>query len=518
MSDGKEAKVRISLFSTLKREGFVEADKSIKAVGKTATDATAAMGGVFNEVQQMDGALGKVAGGVAKVGSAFQQLGMIGGVVAGVQIALDSWVNHMKDAAEKMVDIATKAAAKAKDRLQNAITARAREVDESLKNTVGLAEAAIRRLDRLAAAQAKISQANAQLDMSRGEKTIADIQIEKLNRMIREQTEAGKAMVAAQYDVKIAEEKYAQAVTQGEAQRRKAEAELDHADERRLELESKVAEAKSHLAVATQAEADAAVLDAAAQKQFAAKRELAENLLAQAEEELANQQAAVKVAESNLEAVSIETSRRRDEANAQIAQTKAAEAELARAAKEQAEKLEERRLLEDELYETNRQYQTKMEELTATIADAKRKQEEIIKSQENTKSGMERDKARSSQTGREYDYQTDANGNVAAFEDWQRAQRWAERQKRDNARADRAAAQGEKQLDDLRRRRDEGENLSERERKRLEDLEKWDSERKGTMREDERIRKATEEMQKLDREHLAVVKDIRKRIDALTIK
>lgn len=514
-----ESRIKFSLFSSFKGKGFDEAEKSLKKISSTTDKAHHTMSGAISELSKMDGQLGNVARSVGQVSHAFAQLGMVGGIIAAAQIAIDSWTEKMKQAADKLVSTTKANAERMMERLKNTIQRHLQGLDDDMQNTVKTVDVAIAKLDALAQRQSRISQANAQLDIAKGNKTISDIQIEKLNAMIHEETDAGKALVAAKYDVKIAEEKYAQAISQGEAARKKAEHELELADMRKIELESKIAVAQEHLNKALEEEANASVLDEASRKQFTTRREAAEKEVENAQKDFADATTAVEVAEKTLEAVIIQTTQRREEANAQITQTKNAEKKLEDAANERAEKLKEKAVLEDELFDQQKNFGEAIRKANDAIKQAQDNLANIDKAQERTQKGIQTDLAKHQGIGGAgYKWQLDENGNPTSLKDWQRAQRYAERAERDAKKAERAGSANQKKLAELEEKQRKGKYLSDDEKKKLDNLRKWDNEKNGKQREEEKLRKAQADKEKLEREQAEAVKDIRDKLDKLGLK
>lgn len=99
-------KIKFSLFSTFDGEGMKKASNALQGVGKEAKKAQGIVGNLAGQLGGLDTPAGKAAGAIQTLVSGFAGLGLLGGVIAGVKIAFDSYCEWQKKKIEELVNAA----------------------------------------------------------------------------------------------------------------------------------------------------------------------------------------------------------------------------------------------------------------------------------------------------------------------------------------------------------------------------------------------------------------------------
>ena len=206
-----DAQLHFKIGSSFDGQGFQAVNKEVENAGKAGKKLSGALGNVLSEAQKLDGALGNTAKMASNVVNGFAQMGIIGGIVAGAKSAMDMFFDSAKEGLDKMVKAAQEGAARQQRILQKTVDEHIKGVHDANEATRKMGAEAVKQFDETAQAAVKASQLIAQTDIARANNSIAKVQIEKLNAIIKEETDAGRAVVAAKYDLKIAELKAAQA-------------------------------------------------------------------------------------------------------------------------------------------------------------------------------------------------------------------------------------------------------------------------------------------------------------------
>ena len=343
---------------------------------------------------------------------------------------------------------------------------------------------AIKQFDETAQAAVRASQLIAQTDIARANNSIAQVQVEKLNAIIKEETDAGKQLVAAKYDLKIAEMKAADAEERTAAQSDAARKAVETARGRLVVAQGYVEQAEKAYSVAREKEARLAHVRMADTSKLAADVKQAENALKEARKAERQSANGLAEAEEKLKAVELNVSTERSNQEAAVlqarialdkvneAERKAAEAreKESAAAEEAARKLAAKNAAERDynapVESIKATGNAKIEALAGDIAKIREEIEKIGKDAERTRQGVEMDAHVKNGTFGAYQYRLDKNGNPNNFIDWQRAQRFAERAERDRKTQAKRDAAYQKKMQGLQ------EKLEKRGEKALTDREK----------------------------------------------
>jgi len=517
--------LHFKLGSTFDGSGFAAASKEIEKAGKAGKKLSGAMGNIIGEAQKLEGALGKTAGAVGNVVNGFAQMGIVGGIMAGVKSALDWFFSSWQEELDKTLEKTREAASYAERRLQAMVDRHVKSVHDANEATRTMGAEAVKQFDDVVAAAVKASQLIAQTDIARGQHSIASVQVEKLNAMIKEETDAGKALVSAKYDLKIANMKAAQmeerAVTSSEAARKA----VDAARDRQEKAKNQVALAEIALAKAREKETAFVHQDSAAKAKLAVEVKAAENAYKEA---LRNQRLSaqgISDAEERLREAEIKQATAREEGHAAIlqakmaldkvneAERKAAEAREKEAkAAEEAARLDAEKRYHDDV--TQDQGNARIKALTDSIEELTGEIKKIDKSLADVKEGMETDARVKNGTFGEYKYSIGPDGTPDNFIDWQRAMRFAERAEHDRKTKARRDSQFQEKMKNLQDKLDKrGEKaLTDREKEALKRWNEYQDAKNGRERREQEIK---QKQMEIDRTRQQMAKDIHESRDLL---
>ena len=203
----EDIKVKISSFFDGK--GFSAWTKAGDKASLATANATRKATMLAGAVGSLDGPLGKAANGVAQVAQGFATLGPIGASIAGLKLVIDmigekfvQKANAMKEAAEKMGERVRAAFDKIKSKTME-------EINDQLAEATTRAAAAANRFDALASAYMKVAQAKDAAAKAGGNAKVSGLALEKSRKMSAEKNKDEKALIGADYDVRIAEESLA---------------------------------------------------------------------------------------------------------------------------------------------------------------------------------------------------------------------------------------------------------------------------------------------------------------------
>ena len=198
--------IKVKISSYFDGKGFAAWTKAGNTAAASTAKATQKATLLAGAIGQMDGPLGKAANGVAQLAQGFAVLGPVGASIAGLKLVIDmigekfiQKANAMKEAAEKMGERVRASFEKLKAKSLE-------EINEQLDKATTKAAAAAARFDALASAYMKVAQAKAAVDKSEGDVKTSELSLEKSRKMGDAKTTDEKALVGADYDVRIAEQ------------------------------------------------------------------------------------------------------------------------------------------------------------------------------------------------------------------------------------------------------------------------------------------------------------------------
>ena len=530
--------LHFKLGSTFDGSGFTAASKEIQNAAKQGKQLSGALGNVLGEAQKLEGGLGKVAGAAGNVVTGFSQMGIIGGIVAGAKSAMDLFFDSAKAGYDKMVKAAQEGAARQQKAMQKTVDAMTDGVRKGNDSVREFLNGTIKQFDETAQAAVKASQLIAQTDIARANNSIAKVQVEKLNAIIKEETDAGKALVAAKYDLKIAEMKAAQSEERGVVQT-DAERKAILTSQERLKLaHDGVAKAEKQLAEAREKERLQSYARSADTSKIHAEVKAAEKALNDARKEVTQSTRGVAEAEERLKAVEIGVATERmnqeaavlqaklalEKANLALEKANEAEEKAAKARLKEAEEAEkaarklaaknDAREMETALAERTAFSEAFIEQLQDDIKKTREEIEKIGKDMGRVREGVETDAKVKNGTFGTYQYRLDGNGNPDNFIDWQRAMRFAERAERDRATREKRDSAFQKKMQDLQDKLDRrGEKaLTDREKEALKRWNEYQEQKTGRERREAEIKQKQDRIDGLRQQIAKDVKETREMI------
>ena len=243
--------IKVKIKSYFDGSGFTSWTKAGNAAEASMAKATRRATMLAGAVGSLDGPLGKAANGVAEVAQGFAVLGPIGASIAGLKLVIDMVGEHfirkanaMKEAAEKMGERVRAAFDKLKAKSLE-------EINEQLAKATTRAAAAAARFDALASAYMKVAQAKAAVDKSEGGVKTSELSLEKARKMADTKDKDAKALIGADYDVRIAEQERDNTKAEQDSNVRTARKEAEDADKRARASKRKEREAQAAVAKAT---------------------------------------------------------------------------------------------------------------------------------------------------------------------------------------------------------------------------------------------------------------------------
>jgi len=152
----------------------------------------------------MGGSLGKAASQAANFMMSIQQMGAIGGIMAGGQMAITAIANHFKESADAMLESVNKMATKIRDRLDEMNKNRMDGLNKSLEEATTKAREAAAAFDAMASSYLKVQSAKNETEAKREGTASSALSLEKAREMSATNDDTARALVGAEYDVKIA--------------------------------------------------------------------------------------------------------------------------------------------------------------------------------------------------------------------------------------------------------------------------------------------------------------------------
>ena len=510
-----EATLNFKIGSTFSGAGFQAANKEIENASKNGKKVSGLLGNLVSEGEKLGGTMGNVATGLGSVVNGFAQLGVVGGVLAGIKAGWDMITDAIKKSDDEMVKAAQRGAEEQRKALQRTIDAQNKGVTTMLDNTKRAGADAVKQFDEVAAAAVRASQLIAQTDIARGANSIANMQVEKLNAIIKEETDAGKALVAAKFDVKIAEQKAAQAAEQSATAIANAQQQVTAAREREAKANNQVALAEAAYAAAkdvrarqehiTQGDAkqSAENLKRAEADLLAARREQTKSAegVFTAEEKLKQTEITQATARANVEAGLLQAKMALDKVNAAEEAAAAARQKEAEEAEKAAKKLalqqqaaDREQFIKDDARDTIAGLQNEIKQLTDEI-------KEINDSRDRAQRGVNTERGVNN-WGPGYDWRLDQNGVPNNFIDWKRAERFFERAERDRKTAEKRDNQFQEKMSKLQEKADRRgiDALSKREREQLKQWQAYQEAKHGRERREQEIKEKQAVIDRLRRQ------------------
>ena len=209
MRDGIATVIRF--VTSFAGSGAEMAEKSIEGVRKAALIGTKGLATLGAAIGQAGGKFGRMAREAANMMWSIQQLGALGGVMAGAQIAIDRISEHFIAKADAMAEAAERMKDRINDRLDRLNAARLNEVDKALKEATTDADKAAAAFNAMATAYMKVANAGNGKMSAFESSEIADMELRKANEMANASPDDAP-IVGAKADISIAEKRLGQTV------------------------------------------------------------------------------------------------------------------------------------------------------------------------------------------------------------------------------------------------------------------------------------------------------------------
>lgn len=185
--------------------------KSIDGVRKAALIGTKGLAELGAAIGQAGGKFGRMAREAANMMWSIQQLGALGGIMAGAQILIDRISEHFIAKADAMAEAAERMKERISDRLDRLNAARLNEVDKALKAATTDADKAAAAFNAMASAYMKVANAGNGKRSAFESSEIADMELRKANEMANA-TPDDAPIVGAKADIAIGEKRLEQTV------------------------------------------------------------------------------------------------------------------------------------------------------------------------------------------------------------------------------------------------------------------------------------------------------------------
>lgn len=175
-----EKHINLRLGSTADTSGFTQMGKAVDTFGKNVQKASNGLAGVTGALGQMNGVVGKVAGGLSSLFSSFAG-GPIGVAIASITLIvslLSKWKNHMDDTKKKWEEhheLMKKMSEGYERRLQRAIEGARKKQEEFLDSMIKKGQTAIDKLEKLRSRMKELGKSHGDLQDAGFDERISQI-------------------------------------------------------------------------------------------------------------------------------------------------------------------------------------------------------------------------------------------------------------------------------------------------------------------------------------------------------
>ena len=194
----------ISFITKYSGNGATAAVKGITNVKNACGIAARGALTLASSLGSTDSALGKTAHAALDLFASVQQMGAIGGIIAGFQMAVNLACEKIIASYEKMLSSVKQAAEKIHERLKEIDDARLGNLKNELDAATTKAQTAAKAFDTLAAAYMKVEKAKVDTEKSGANAALSGISLEKSMAMAAAKDDNERATIGAAYDEKIA--------------------------------------------------------------------------------------------------------------------------------------------------------------------------------------------------------------------------------------------------------------------------------------------------------------------------
>ena len=202
----------ISFITKYVGTGANAAAAGIGKVKNVAALATHGLSQVGSVVSGLDGKFVQAAQGVTNFMASIQTMGAVGGIISGANTAITLIANHFIKKAEAMKASVDKMRESLRSTFENMKAKSLEDINAQLEKATTRAAEAAKRFEALASAYMKVEQAKQAVDSSEGRVKTSAISLEKERTISATRGDNAKALVGAEYDVRIAEQELANTI------------------------------------------------------------------------------------------------------------------------------------------------------------------------------------------------------------------------------------------------------------------------------------------------------------------
>ncbi len=224
----------ISFITKYSGAGATAAVKGVKNVRYACGIAARGALTLASSLGSADSALGKTAHAALNLFASVQQMGAIGGIMAGAQIAINVVCEKIVASYDKMLEAVERSSARIRDRLDKLNEVRMDGIKQALEEATTRAQAAAKAFDTMAAAYMKVEKAKVDTEKSGANARLSGLTLEKSRAMAAAKDDNERATIGAAYDEKIAKAKLVSTTDEQSAAVAGAEDELTHAQRRAI--------------------------------------------------------------------------------------------------------------------------------------------------------------------------------------------------------------------------------------------------------------------------------------------
>ena len=238
-----------NVIATIIKFSVAGAEKAAAAIGgvsKASGVATRAMATLASSVGSMGGSLATATASVANFMFSVKQMGAVGGIIAGAQMAISVVCDKIKESYDKMLESVERANDRVHARLERMNKIRMDGVNNALEEATTRADAAAKAFDTLAASYMKVEKAKVDTEKSGANAALSGLNLEKSRAMAGAKDDSERATIGSAYDERIAKAKLsatadAQSAAVAEAEDRLSQASTRADLAKRREVSAKLA-------------------------------------------------------------------------------------------------------------------------------------------------------------------------------------------------------------------------------------------------------------------------------------
>ena len=232
------------------KQALTGIDKGAKTAGKLFSGIGSMIGSASSQV-------GKLTAGVGNMVSAFATLGPIGATMAGFQFVIQKVEEKMMAAAKAALEFARNMERSAHSTMLATFNEQLEEVNTELAKATSEADRAAAHFDKLANAYLKTASAAAAAAKATGDLAVSQLAADKEAAIGNAGSKSAAALVGADYDIKIARQKLANAMSEAADKAESASMEEYNANLRVKAASDRIEAARKALSVAEEKAATA---------------------------------------------------------------------------------------------------------------------------------------------------------------------------------------------------------------------------------------------------------------------